>query len=361
MGMSGSPVPRHLPVVGLTCAVSNFSNSRRLAMTTSSPLDHLLDLLPWIRHPQHQLRLDATWQLALTLLPLPLTLFLIECHLVRRSGTRRLRFFIALFLVPSFLIFAFAINWAPGHAPLSIVTSTSIQFSSQFGTRLTLGPEQTAMSGIFLAVRSAEFGLLSRPLRRLHEPATPASRPQPSLAVAYDQLVDAIDLSMNLRGIGFEFGQGTGLKLPPDTRSMRPKSLWLRQTVFYHLIPNYLVFDILNNYLLRYPAVHAIQQRSRQLTLDQLDVWDTLVIKALSPILVTATLSFVYTCCSLFAVVVLGSAPERWPPMFGNPWLSTSLHSFWALRWHQVRRALPRHRASFPDGLAIDSSPHLLN
>lgn len=190
------------------------------------------------------------------------------------------------------------------------------------------------MSGIFLAVRSAEFGILSIPLRRARELPEAQRRSRLTLTAAYDGLVDAIDLSVNLRGIGFEFGQGTGLKLPSDNRPSRPQYLWLRQTVVYHLIPNYLFFDTLNNFLLRYQPVRDIHDG--RLIMDQLNFIESITIKALSPTLVATAITFIYTCCSMFAVVILGGLPERWPPLFGKPWFSTSLHGFWAVDWHQA-------------------------
>ncbi|KAJ3481403.1 hypothetical protein NLI96_g7681 [Meripilus lineatus] len=45
-----------------------------------------------------------------------------------------------------------------------------------------------------------------------------------------------------------------------------------------------------------------------------------------------------YAALSVFAVAVLGHSPTSWPPLFDNPWASTSVHDFWARRWHQGLR-----------------------
>lgn len=36
--------------------------------------------------------------------------------------------------------------------------------------------------------------------------------------------------------------------------------------------------------------------------------------------------------------VLLGSSPTEWPPIFKQPWLSTSLKDMWGRRWHQLFR-----------------------
>ena len=46
----------------------------------------------------------------------------------------------------------------------------------------------------------------------------------------------------------------------------------------------------------------------------------------------------VYYLLTLICVGILGHSPTSWPPMFDNPWISQSLHEFWAKRWHQILR-----------------------
>ncbi len=43
-----------------------------------------------------------------------------------------------------------------------------------------------------------------------------------------------------------------------------------------------------------------------------------------------------YDAATLIGVVVFRQDPSEWPPLFDDPWLSTSLSQFWARRWHQV-------------------------
>jgi hypothetical protein len=45
-----------------------------------------------------------------------------------------------------------------------------------------------------------------------------------------------------------------------------------------------------------------------------------------------------YGFITIFALTVLSSTPEMWPPIMDDPWKPDSLHTFWAKRWHQVLR-----------------------
>ncbi|KAG9315803.1 hypothetical protein JVU11DRAFT_3452 [Chiua virens] len=51
-----------------------------------------------------------------------------------------------------------------------------------------------------------------------------------------------------------------------------------------------------------------------------------------------AGFEMIHGSATLLALVALSSSPEVWPPVMDNPWISDSLHVFWAKRWHQVLR-----------------------
>ena len=51
-----------------------------------------------------------------------------------------------------------------------------------------------------------------------------------------------------------------------------------------------------------------------------------------------AGFGMVYDLITLIAVILFDSSPRSWPPVMDNPWISESMHEFWAKRWHQLLR-----------------------
>ena len=51
---------------------------------------------------------------------------------------------------------------------------------------------------------------------------------------------------------------------------------------------------------------------------------------------------------AVFSIAVLNSDPKSWPPVFDQPWLSTSLHEFWGQRWHQLFRQMFLFAGGYP-------------
>jgi hypothetical protein len=45
-----------------------------------------------------------------------------------------------------------------------------------------------------------------------------------------------------------------------------------------------------------------------------------------------------YLVLTFPAILLFRQSPEDWPPLFAQPWLSTSLNEFWSYRWHQLFR-----------------------
>lgn len=195
------------------------------------------------------------------------------------------------------------------------------------------------MSGLLLAVRCMEFGLLKRPLGRL--PQGHSSPRKTGLRHSVMQVVwGSVDLSINLRGIGYEFGQGAGLKLPPSSMAspvVRTQKQFLTSKLRFSIPVNYLISDFISTYCIRDPSIRALASGSLRLG----DLPISKRASALGAFIfgVPAFLSLLYDLIAVFAVTfVPAQTYDQWPPLFGAPWLSESLHEFWATRWHQVLR-----------------------
>jgi hypothetical protein len=61
-------------------------------------------------------------------------------------------------------------------------------------------------------------------------------------------------------------------------------------------------------------------------------------ISLLSGFIVYCAIQIGYDFSTLCGVVLFRQYPTQWPPLFNEPWRSTSLSQFWAKRWHQVFR-----------------------
>jgi hypothetical protein len=62
------------------------------------------------------------------------------------------------------------------------------------------------------------------------------------------------------------------------------------------------------------------------------------IISVLTGFLVYFAINSVYLVLTFPAILIFRQSPEDWPPLFAQPWLSTSLNEFWSFRWHQLFR-----------------------
>ncbi|KAG8972173.1 hypothetical protein FRC05_010343 [Tulasnella sp. 425] len=212
------------------------------------------------------------------------------------------------------------------------------------------------MSGLFLALRSVEFGSLERPVRRvpLARSYLPTNPPHPRI----QELLNSIDLSINLRGIGCDFGEGTGLKLPPSSpysRRVHTDQQFLAAKLLFSIPTNYIISDFISTYCIRDPSIRALA--AGNLCLGDLPIAKRVSVLGAFVFGVPAILSLVYDLIAVLAVTfVPGQDHYQWPPLFGAPWLSDSLHEFWAIRWHQVLRQTFLLTGGYPLGYLFGRS-----
>jgi hypothetical protein len=155
----------------------------------------------------------------------------------------------------------------------------------------------------------------------------------------YEGFQDGLELLVNLRGIGWEFGTGTGIYIPPHTRDISNRSRFVQQT-FRSLILNFLAVDLIESFLKFIPSGAGA-------------TGGTIYLPSLPPVPRYAFASFlhfvtgcafmagfnmVYGICTLIGVIILQHEPSSWPPLFEAPWASDSMHTFWSKSWHQLLR-----------------------
>ena len=147
-------------------------------------------------------------------------------------------------------------------------------------------------------------------------------------------LWDAFDLCVNLRGIGWSWSPIRNLR--PEASQSRVNFLCkgAARIVFYAF-----AVDVATG------AVHAIVPvtAGRGTILDaNLPFPKRLFLAAVAACIfilhLYSAFELVYSVSSFCSVSVLGQDPMQWPPIFNQPWLSTSLGEFWGKRWHQQFR-----------------------
>ncbi|KAH0832040.1 hypothetical protein J3R83DRAFT_12947 [Lanmaoa asiatica] len=149
-------------------------------------------------------------------------------------------------------------------------------------------------------------------------------------------LYDSFEVAFAIRGLGWRFG--ADLHVPRDLRPSE-RSAFLCATAVSTL-KHFLIFDTLESLIKLVPEVgspHGGTIFRPNLPILQQYLVSTAIHLATGTCLI-AGFEMVNGCITLVALTAFSSAPEMWPPLMDNPWISDSLHIFWAKRWHQVLR-----------------------
>jgi hypothetical protein len=178
---------------------------------------------------------------------------------------------------------------------------------------------------IAIAIRAIKWTFQSIPYERINKS---------NLSSTYSQiLLDASDLSLNLRGIGWSW------RLPNTPKESR-SSL----TFFFHTLVSSLFHLILLD------VAHRSVQLFGPDTIDSVvgcSIFDpslpplhryfcSTLITFMVGFMIYASIQAIYQIFALFSLIFLCHSPSQWPPLFDHPWLATSLSQFWSRGWHQL-------------------------
>jgi len=151
--------------------------------------------------------------------------------------------------------------------------------------------------------------------------------------------LDAADLSLGLRGCGWDFSRG--LKIPIETRPTSSKSAFLMAT-FVSVVKHLVVFDFLHFAAQSYsfttigsPAGGTIFNPKFSPVL-RYSIASTLTL--ISGLVVYCAIRAIYDILTIIGILVLRQDSSQWPPVFDHPWLASSLIELWSRRWHQLFR-----------------------
>ncbi|KAI8998788.1 hypothetical protein BD414DRAFT_476099 [Trametes punicea] len=253
-------------------------------------------------------------------------------YLVRRQGTHLMR----LLLLPTVVAMALRCTfryknddprmawdeWNRGLLAMFVIAK-SIDFAFASEGRFKLGEKELrrshdGSSRQLGSERAAE--LLGR---------SPAARLLPRC------LLDAFEVGLTMRGVGWDFGNFT--PLPRATRPAERRA-FIRATV-KDVVRNQLIVDFADTVIKQLPGVTATGGTIFYDSLPPAKRYAvSTAIHILNGVLIFASVAAVYDIASLVGVALFHQSPSLWPPISGSLSQARSLHDFWAKAWHQAFR-----------------------
>ena len=184
---------------------------------------------------------------------------------------------------------------------------------------------------LVVAVRTLDWTLAKGPLVRHLRPANSS----PST------IMDALDLTSNFRGHGWELSRLKRSYIPCETRPTNRVAFAF--STFISAVAHALICGALHRAILTLAPVRIGPILERSTIFDDtlpfpLRYLRATIISTLSALTTYAFVQMVYDLCTIPAILVLGHDPVQWPPPFDAPWRATSLRNFWGRRWHQFFR-----------------------
>ncbi|KAG7444776.1 uncharacterized protein BT62DRAFT_970713 [Guyanagaster necrorhizus] len=238
-------------------------------------------------------------------------------------------------LLPSFLSYYLAARLAINSRALSTRIAflpIALYTTYKCATTLDLAPgEENARNRYFNDVLVLSMTLCSSRIIVWTFSPTPPRRLDPSLPSS------ALQLCLSLRGYGWNWG-------PPQSRApqeWRPTSSVMRfvtatvLSVIFHTILYDLVLIQIECIA---PGTWQSPWGTPILPPSGYPNLQTTAISFLSFFLIYASVQIIYDVSTLVGVGLFQQPPSKWPPLYDNVLLSTSLAQFWGHRYHQLFR-----------------------
>ncbi|KAG8913525.1 hypothetical protein FRC01_004498, partial [Tulasnella sp. 417] len=269
----------------------------------------------WI-FPAQEHRIPVTRYNLLQLAVPPLTLYLLLCYLVRRPNTQAIRLALTPIIIPWLWWLTFGLEWFPPRTMAWNVPFTRALKSDQL--------EITATTGVLFVVRAGEYCLSPTGRLKLNErlPGEDHGHLNPTRPIylkIYHGFIDAHELILSHRGMGWDFGTGEGLRLPPlqARRPTHDRTAWLKETILKDVIGNYLIVDAINTWWRTVPQItdpSRTPNAYRDLSLGM-----QLLVPASVMMVVRSYMSMWYSFAGVLDVAFLEREPAEWPILYGEP------------------------------------------
>ncbi|KAG9318908.1 hypothetical protein JVU11DRAFT_1018 [Chiua virens] len=185
------------------------------------------------------------------------------------------------------------------------------------------------ISMFLIATRTLGWTLTKEPFVRHFRPANSP----PSI------IMDAIDLTLNFRGHGWNWSHG--LYIPHETRPTNRTAFVFH--AFFSAVIHALILGILHRAILTSVSVEVGAISGGSTIFDDtlpfpLRYLRSSLISACAAFAIYAMIQMGYDLATVLAVLFFGQDPAQWPPIFDAPWYATSLSEFWGRKWHQCHR-----------------------
>jgi Membrane bound O-acyl transferase family len=193
-----------------------------------------------------------------------------------------------------------------------------------------------------MALRCIDWTFHSKPLKReASRGRTKASPPGEETSSSWGPkkiATDAVDLMMNLRGIGWDWSTG---HFPPFTRSTESTTIFLLGS-FASSAAQFVATDILQ-YIIQWISPSTFATFEGGTIFDPslpplLRYSRSSLITLLGGMAIYLNLCADYDLFACIGIAVFRQHPTQWPPLFHRPWKSRSLCELWGKRWHQLFR-----------------------
>ncbi|KIJ16648.1 hypothetical protein PAXINDRAFT_168160 [Paxillus involutus ATCC 200175] len=200
------------------------------------------------------------------------------------------------------------------------------------------------VSMFVIATRTLDWTLQKEPLKRHTRPAGAT----PSM------IMDAFDLAVNLRGIGWDWSKG--LQVPRETRPST-KAGFVAYTIFSAGLHAFICGVV-------HTAIQSFLPDASGSIIDEtlpffLRFLRSCIISNLGALGICCHLQMAYDLCTIPAVLILRQDPAQWPPAFEHPWLATSVRDLWGWRWHQFFRQTFIFLGGYPLSLVFGRVGHI--
>jgi len=197
-----------------------------------------------------------------------------------------------------------------------------------------------------VSMRSTAWAFAKKPYKRNTSPhcdTLSSSTDNQSTDVDDTPLSTAIwnawDLSVNLRGIGWDWPQG--LQIPQSSCGTQSTLVFLLSTLAKLLFCT-LAFDATSGAARDFsPETFGSVEGGTifDLSLPPFSRYTrSAIITFLSGWTAYFAIEITYQIHALQFVLLFRQGPSQWPPLFDAPWLSTSLTNLWGHKWHQLFR-----------------------
>jgi len=148
-------------------------------------------------------------------------------------------------------------------------------------------------------------------------------------------IADSLDLLMNCRGVGWNWGWKQVRDGGPEQSRMRFVCLTTLRLVLAVFLIDCSTAAATSFSASGFTVGHSIFDPSLPFARRVLYAF---VITALSGCSGFLGIDMTYQACALLGTTVCFQRPSQWPPLFDSPWRATSLGDFWGRRWHQILR-----------------------